>query len=181
MHTRRHRRVTKQNPHRPAPFKTAGRGIRHVRQMREALADYGLGLGICRTHYNCTSRYLSERPVPCLASGKRWVHGNGSFVKQPLVDTGLRTAGMPRVAPLCFESTGIMREGWRPWRKKIEKFFYFLWGPDWRPLGAEASAFSVMPGLTRHPAAPRLRCEKVFRDQRLDRTGPRLKAGVTAF
>ena len=83
---------------------------------------------ICRTYYNCTSRYLSERPVPCLASGKRWVHGNGSFFKQPLVDTDLRTAGMPRVAPLCFESTGIMREGLRPWRKKFENFFIFLWG-----------------------------------------------------
>jgi len=39
---------------------------------------------------------------------------------------------------------------------------------------------SVMPDLIRHPATARLRRERVFRDQGLDRAGPRIRSGVTS-
>lgn len=93
----------------------------HVRQMPVALA----GMVVVLAFAGPLSRYLSERPVPCLASGKRWVRGNGPLSELPLVDTGFRTAGTPRVAPLCFESTGIMREGRRALRKKWSLFYFF--------------------------------------------------------
>ncbi|SCX26209.1 hypothetical protein DSM25559_2810 [Agrobacterium rosae] len=88
-----------------------GKCLLHLAGMVEVLAFAG-------PVTTALSRYLSGRPVPCLANGKRWVHGNGPFWKMPLVDTGLRTVGVPRVAPLCFENTGIMREGGMAWRKK---------------------------------------------------------------
>ncbi len=108
----------------------------NARQMRVALAGMGEVLAFAGPVTTTLSRYLSERPVPCLANGKRWVHGNGPLSEMPLVDTGFRTLGVPRVAPLCFESTGIMREGWRASRKN---YFYFLWG--W--FGDEMEAFQA--------------------------------------
>jgi hypothetical protein len=39
--------------------------------------------------------------------------------------------------------------------------------------------FSVIPALSRNPAEPRLRRERVFCDQGLDRTGSRIKCGMT--
>jgi len=36
-----------------------------------------------------------------------------------------------------------------------------------------------MPDLIRHPVTARLRRARVLRDQGLDRTGPRIKSGVT--
>jgi len=42
----------------------------------------------------------------------------------------------------------------------------------------ESLPSSVMPELIRHPATPRLRRERVFRDQGFDRDGFRPKAGM---
>ncbi len=148
-----HKEAQRSNHAKSSPARSiqeAGRGIRHVRQMREALAGM-IEVRICRTRYSM-SRHLSERPVPCLASGKRWVHGNGSLVEQPLVDTGLRTAGMPRVAPLCFESLGIMRAGLTPWRKN-KNIFSRVGGGD--GLKTTADAGSLASSTTPHRGHPR--------------------------
>lgn len=108
----------------------------NARQMRVALAGMVEVLAFAGPVTTALSRYLSERPVPCLASGKRWVHGNDPLLEMPLVDTGFRTVEVPRVAPLCFESTCSMREAGMALRKN---YFYFLRG--W--FGDEMAAFQA--------------------------------------
>ncbi len=152
----------------------------NARQMRVALAGMVEVLAFAGPVTTALSRYLSERPVPCLASGKRWVHGNDPLLRDAACRYRLSNRGSAARCTPLLRKHGDYARGWESVEKKL---FLFFVGLVWRRNGGFSSIglapISVIPALSRNPAAPRLRREKVSCDQGLDRTGPRLKAGVT--
>jgi hypothetical protein len=91
----------------------------NVRQMRVALAGMVEVVAFAGPCNNATFTIPIGTPGPLPGQWQEvGPRKRPSFLELPLVGTGLRTARAPRVAPHCFESTGIMRWVESVWRKK---------------------------------------------------------------
>ncbi|SCX27535.1 hypothetical protein DSM25558_4241 [Agrobacterium sp. DSM 25558] len=144
------------------------------------IGRYGRGLGICRTRYNNTVTISIGTPGPLPGQWQEvGPRKRPSFKRCRLSIPAFEPWECRALHPFASKARGLCgRVG-----ERGEKIILFFVGLVWRRNGGFSSIglapISVIPASSRNPAAPRLRRERVSCDQGLDRTGPRLKAGVT--
>ena len=95
----------------------------NARQMRVALAGMGEVLAFAGPVTTALLRYLSERPVSCLASGKRWVPETALFARAAACRyRHLKRRSAARCAPLL-RMQGDYAGGEMAIEKRNKKYF----------------------------------------------------------